>query len=118
MNSSVLGHLSDTYKPFHLRTFWEDYYKLNIDYPTDWYFDLENFKLKDFDISTWDRNSEIIILGVGNTKLIDYLIVNKFAHVTLVDFSSYLINHLKKKYETLKECAEWDCNLIHNKSCM
>jgi hypothetical protein len=105
--------LSETYKPFHLSTFWDEYYKLNIDSTTEWYFDLENFKLKDFDISTWDRNLEIIILGIGNSKIIDYLIANKFIHVTLVDFSSFLINHIKKKYESIKECAEWDCKIFY-----
>jgi hypothetical protein len=107
------------YLPFHTPKFWNDYYlndDLNI--MTDWYFNLVNYKSNLFDVSKWDRNSEIIILGVGNSNFIDFLINEKFKHVTLVDFSEVLINHLKNKYENLPACGEWDCKIYLTFSCL
>jgi hypothetical protein len=99
------------YLPFHKKAYWEEYYKnCNLNIFSEWYFDLHSYNSNIFDINKWDTNAEIIIIGVGNSKIIDYLISKKFVHVTLVDFSSTLIDNLKNKYENLEECKEWDCN--------
>ncbi len=96
--------------PFHLNAYWEEFY-ISSDLITfsEWYFDLHTYSSNKFNIKNWDKDSEIIILGVGNTYFIDFLVQNKFLHVTLVDFSSTLIEYLKNKYENLEECQEWDC---------
>jgi len=113
MNDEI--NLGYSYLPFHLSSYWDNFFRnQNLNISFDWYFNLEFYKSNTFNILNWDRNSEIIILGVGNSNIIEYLIKNKFIHVTVVDFSSTLISFLKIKYENLKECAEWDCKLKSN----
>ena len=99
-----------TYLPFHMKSFWEKYYKqINMNNLNDWYFELNNLKSKRFDIKSFDQNSEIFIIGVGNSKILDYFLEKKFAHLSVIDFSNSLIEWIKKKYETKPECEEWDC---------
>jgi hypothetical protein len=101
---------TDLYVPFHLASYWEEFYKnCDLNNFSEWYFELVEYTSKSFNILNWDKQVEIIILGVGNSNFINYLVENKFEHVTLVDYSSTLINFLKNKYENLEECKEWDC---------
>jgi len=101
---------NEFYVPFHLKSYWEQYYKnAATGENSEWYFDMTKFQSANFNFENFDRQAEIIILGVGNSKIVDYLISKKFLHVTMVDFSQYLIEQLKKKYEVLPECEEWDC---------
>lgn len=101
---------TDLYLPFHLNSYWEEFYR-NTDLNNffEWYFELADYSSKSFDILNWDKQIEIIIIGVGNSNFINFLVENKFEHVTLVDYSSTLINFLKNKYENLEQCKEWDC---------
>lgn len=102
--------MSDKFKPipFHLQEYWEDFYK-NGALTYDWYVNLENIQTDYFNIDQWDREAEILIIGVGSSSIIDCLIEKKFLHVTLVDYSEQLISKLKQKYESFEECEEWDC---------
>lgn len=105
--------------PFHLTQYWDEYYKYNMTKSSDWYVDLLNFNSNLFNIKNIDIDSEILILGCGNSETIDYFISKKFPHVTLVDFSQVAIEYLKNKYQSLEECKEWDfvcidvCKLTH-----
>lgn len=96
------------YYPFYSLSYWEDFYSKGV-ISYDWYFNLENFNSAKFNIDSWDREAEILILGVGSSTITDYLISKQFLHVTLVDFSPKLISFLKQKYEHMKECEEWTC---------
>jgi hypothetical protein len=96
--------------PFYSREYWENYYKENgFEGYDDWYFDMQNIKFKRFNFNTLDKSNEIMIIGVGNSSLIDFLIDKSFQYVTLVDFSKTLIEHLRAKYENVKLCEDWDC---------
>jgi hypothetical protein len=97
--------------PFHSKAYWEDYYinYNNLNQLDDWYFDIHFYQSNMFNINKWDKHSEIIILGTGNSKIVDYLLSKKFPHVSLIDFSPYLIDWLKNRYENREDCQEWDC---------
>ncbi len=89
--------------------YWNDFYKVNgFDLP-DWYFNFE--KIKPEIIKKWDPDSEILIIGVGVSSILNHLIENKFSYVTVLDYSPPLIEYLRKKYSQLPECKEWDCKL-------
>jgi hypothetical protein len=95
---------------FYSREYWEEYYKENgFDSLGDWYFEFQKVKLKDFSLESFEKTSETMLIGVGCSSLIDYLIELQFKHVTLVDFSRTLIDHLKLTYENRRNCEEWDC---------
>lgn len=98
--------------PFHTEKYWDEFYKDNTNTNYDWYFELNILKSSYFDLINLNPESEILILGVGNSLIIDYFIKNKFKYVTCVDFSSHLIKQLKEKYENKEECLEYDCKLI------
>ena len=98
--------------PFYSKSYWEDYYSSNtenLNQLDEWYIELTSYQSKAFNINKWNKNSEIILLGAGNSKTNEYLISSKFLHVTLIDFSQSLINWLKRSYEHLEQCKEWDC---------
>lgn len=101
------------YFPFHLKNYWEKQHE-SITTPEEWYIDLTTYYNKKFNINLWNKEQEILILGVGYSKLIDHLIAKNFKHVTLVDFSENLMNFLTNKYSNLESCAEWDCKLFTN----
>jgi hypothetical protein len=103
--------MSDFNIAFYSREYWEDYYKENgFSGTLDWYFELQGINLKNFNLDNLDRNSEIMIVGVGCSSLIDHLASEKFQYITLVDFSRRLIDYLKGKFEP--HCDEWDCKNI------
>jgi hypothetical protein len=101
-----------TYIPFHMKVFWEKYYKkIHLDNYNDWYFELHKQRSKLFNINSFDLDAEILLLGVGNTKMVDYFLEKNFTHISMVDFSDTLIEWIKSKYEANEKCEEWDCML-------
>lgn len=98
------------YVPFYTLNYWEEFYSKGV-ITYDWYFNLENIQKDYFNIDSWDRTAEILILGAGSSALTDYLISKQFLNVTLVDFSPKLVAFLRQKYEHLKECEEWTCKV-------
>lgn len=96
--------------PFHTEKYWDEFYKENPNTNYDWYFELNLIKSNHFDLTNLNPELEILILGIGNSSIIDFFIKNKFKYVTCVDFSSYLTKQLKEKYENKDECLEYDCN--------
>jgi len=96
--------------PFHTEKYWDEFYKESTNTNYDWYFELKAIKSTYFDLTNLNPESEILILGIGNSSIIDYFIKNKFKYVTCVDFSSFLTKQLKEKYENREECLEYDCN--------
>lgn len=109
MNVTSTKQETINYMPFHTKDFWENYYKQTGFDANDWYFPLVGLNSKLLDISSLSKDSEILITGVGTSSILDYLMNNKFVGVTCVDFSESLIKHLKSKYESCKDCSEWDC---------
>jgi len=95
--------------PFHTEKYWEKFYKENPNTNYDWYYELNILKSIYFDLANLNPQLEILILGIGNSSIIDYFIKNKFKYVTCVDFSTYLIKQLKEKYQNKEECVEYDC---------
>lgn len=96
--------------PFHSEKYWEEFYRENINNIYDWYFELNILKSNYFNFNNLNVDSEILVLGVGNSSVIEYFIKNKFKYITFVDFSALLIKNLREKYESRDECAEYDCN--------
>jgi len=119
-NDSIISNNTNTIElnvPYHSEKYWEEFYKDNNSLNYDWYFELNFLKSNYFDLNKINGESEILILGIGNSSIIEYFIKNKFKYVTCVDFSSYLIKNLKEKYENREECLEYDCiNLSFNKN--
>lgn len=102
-----------SYIPFHMKSFWEIYYKNLSDIKlNDWYFELQNYQSKIFDFNSIDKDGEVLILGVGNSKLVEYLIEKKFTHVCMIDFSENLNKWMQSKYGSRTECEEWDCMIV------
>ena len=95
--------------PFHTEKYWDEFYKENINTNYDWYFELNLIKSNYFDLANINPESEILILGIGNSSIINYFIKNKFKYITCVDFSTDLIKSLKEKHENTNECLEYDC---------
>lgn len=103
-----------TYLPFHLKSFWEKYYKkINLDEYDDWYFELHKHRSKLFNINSFELETEILLLGVGNSKMADTFLQKNFTHISMVDFSEKLIDWIKSKYEKNELCEEWDCKSLH-----
>jgi hypothetical protein len=99
------------YLPFHSKSYWEGFYQQNnLNQSLEWYLDLQKYKSENFDLKKLNPQAELLVLGVGNAKLINYFIESKFSHVTLVDFSVILVQWLRSNYASKEECAEWDCN--------
>jgi len=94
---------------FSTEKYWDQFYKENSISNYDWYFDTNVIKSNFFDIKNMKIDSEILLLGVGSSNIIDFFIKNKFKYITSVDFSSYLIKNLKEKYDANKDCEEYDC---------
>ena len=79
------------------------------------HFDINIIKSNYFDMKNMKIDSEVLLLGVGSSNIIDSFIKNKFQYTTSVNFSAYLIQNLKEKYEGNKECEEYDCNIFNKK---
>ncbi len=95
---------------FSTEKYWDQFYKENSISNFDWYFDTNLIKSNFYDMKNMKLDSEILLLGVGTSNIIDTFIKNKFKYITSVDFSSYLIKQLKEKYEGNNESEEYDCN--------
>ena len=60
---------------FNTTNYWDEYYLKNNSMQFEWYFDVTNYHSSYFDVNNWDKESEILIIGVGQSKIIDFLIV-------------------------------------------
>lgn len=54
--------------PFHSKDYWEEYYKHNAANFVDWYFEIPNVKSKLLNLDTISKDSEILLLGLGNSS--------------------------------------------------
>ena len=95
--------------PFHTEKYWDTFYKENLSLQYDWYFELNLLKTNNFDLKNLNQESEILLLGIGNSSLLDFFIKNKFNYITSLDFSPIIINYLKIKYENIEQTSEYDC---------
>ena len=103
MNDSINSQ-SVTYLPFHTKKFWDEFYLKRGKEIINWYFDLTKIDFPEFSIKNLSLEDEILIIGPGNSSILDYLFNNNFENICLYDFSSELIEILKEKYKN----TEWE----------
>lgn len=99
-------------------SFWNDEYVSKNFKQLDWYFEIQKLKTTKFDIRSYPKNKEILVVGVGTSSIIDYFWKEHYTKLIFIDFSDKLIKHLEDKY--LKEDNEtdlndWDCKYIYYK---
>lgn len=101
---------------FSSQSFWDAYYKRTDFKTNDWYLQIEKIPLKKFNFSKYTSESEILMVGIGTSSIIDYLIECGYKKVIFVDFCEDLINYLSDKYlnndKYSKITADWDCKII------
>ena len=97
-----------TYLPFHSKTFWDNFYKNQIqdNNNINWYFDLTKLQTNDFSLKNFKKDDEILLIGPGLSSTLDYLDNNNFLNVTIFDFSEELTRILSEKYN--KDNKEWE----------
>ena len=106
-----------TYLPFHTKTFWENFYKNQIqdnNNNINWYFDLTKLQSNDFSISNLTKDDEILLIGPGLSSTLDYLDNNGFVNITIFDFSEELIKILNEKYNKEWEKYNYDISNINS----
>ena len=87
--------------------YWNEFYASNgFENLPEWYYDFQ--KINNDEINKWNTNSEILIVGIGTSSIIEFLSSKKFPYVTILDYSEPVIELHKTKYEL--EFDEWDCN--------
>jgi len=66
--------------PFYSQSYWEDFYrdKTNISNSYDWYFNLTSIKCNLINLSNLKKDSEILIIGVGNSSKLFMHLMNIF----------------------------------------
>ena len=101
-----MSEQSKTYLPFHQKSFWEDFYKNKVNETINWYFDITKIDLPDFSVKDLSKEDEYLILGPGNSSLLDYFNDNDYQNVTAIDFSQTLVNSLAEKYKNREK--EWE----------
>lgn len=91
--------------------FWSEFYRFNKYDTYDWYFPFDKVNLKCFNISKIDKKSEILVLGVGTSNLINNFFENEFTQIIFIDFVQELIDHLSEKYLNHEKISgwNWDC---------
>lgn len=87
-----------TYLPFHLSKFWNDFYTSKGIETFNWYFDLTKLEIPEFNYKQWSKESELLLIGSGTSSFLDYLNSKDIETVTLIDFSTVLVEKLKDKY--------------------
>ena len=106
-----------TYLPFHTKTFWENFYKNQIqdnNNNINWYFDLTKLQSNDFSINNLTKDDEILLIGPGLSSTLDYLDNNGFVNITIFDFSEELIKILNEKYNKEWEKYNYDISNINS----
>ena len=99
MNDNTLNNKFDL-------NYWNEFYLSNgYENLPEWYYDFQ--KINNDEIDKWNVDSEILIVGVGTSSILEYLASKKFPFVTVLDYSESVIELLKRKYEL--EFDDWDC---------
>lgn len=95
----------------HKKEYWNIFYKENNYKTVDWYFELQNLSKNVFDLNSYNRDTEILVIGVGSSSITDILVKEKFSRCIFIDFCQGLIEHLADKYLSNDSLADWDCKL-------
>lgn len=93
----------------HKKEFWNMFYHESKFKTVDWYFELQNLNKSVFDLNNYKRDTEILVVGVGTSSLIDILIKENFSRCIFIDFCQGLIDYLGEKYLSIESLADWDC---------
>lgn len=91
MNINQINFLSNN--------FWNQHYLKNKFSTLDWYFDLTKIKLSLFSFSEILKESEILVIGIGTSSIIEYFLINSYEKIIFIDNNKLLIDHLAVKYE-------------------
>jgi ubiquinone/menaquinone biosynthesis C-methylase UbiE len=102
--------LPDTFPDYSTREYWETRYSSEST-SYDWL--LPYSQLRSILLSKLHNNlnSEILILGCGNSRLGEELYQENFHNITNIDFSSTVIRQMQEKYEDLDEMDFMEMNV-------
>lgn len=79
------------------QNFWNDLYKSNS---MGWDLGKVSPPIKTFIDTLQDKNTSILIPGCGNSYEAEYLLIEGFTNVTVIDIAPVLVENLKQKFES------------------
>jgi len=92
---------------FNAKSHWEDIYKRKMPNEVSWTQEIPQTSIdfiKSFDLP---KNSEIIDVGGGESKFIDYLLSKGYENITVLDISKNAIEKAKKRIGVNSDKVKW-----------
>jgi ubiquinone/menaquinone biosynthesis C-methylase UbiE len=92
---------------FNAKSHWEDIYKRKMPNEVSWTQEIPQTSIdfiKSFDLP---KNAEIIDVGGGESKFIDYLLSKGYENITVLDISKNAIEKAKKRIGVNSDKVKW-----------
>ena len=92
---------------FNAKSHWEDIYKRKMPNEVSWTQEIPQTSIdfiKSFDLP---KNSEIIDVGGGESKFVDYLLSKGYENITVLDISKNAIEKAKKRIGVNSDKVKW-----------
>ena len=92
---------------FNAKSHWEDIYKKKMPNEVSWTQEIPQTSIdfiKSFDLP---KNAEIIDVGGGESKFIDYLLSKGYENITVLDISKNAIEKAKKRIGVNSDKVKW-----------
>ena len=98
------------------QSFWKEQHESMNFQQVDWYFEVQKLKFNNFNLLSYNKENEILVVGIGTSSIIDYFSKQGFLHLIFIDYCESLIDNLSEKY--LEKHPGWDfgCCEISNLS--
>jgi len=92
---------------YDAKTHWENVYQTKKSNEVSWYQEKPKTSLKLVGEIDLDKNSEIIDVGAGDSKLVDNLLDLGFKNITVLDISPTALNRAKKRLGNQAKSVKW-----------
>ena len=92
---------------YDAKTHWEKVYQTKKSNEVSWYQEKPKTSLKLIGEIGLDKNSEIIDVGAGDSKLVDNLLDLGFKNITVLDISPTALNRAKKRLGNQMKSVKW-----------
>src|SRR3989344_5180403 len=101
---------------YDAKTHWEKVYQTKKSNEVSWYQEKPKTSLKLIDEIGLDKNSEIIDVGAGDSKLVDNLLDLGFKNITVLDISPTALNRAKKRLGNQMKSVKWVVSDFRNEA--
>ena len=97
-----------------IKQHWEDIFQANTDQQKSWYQSYPSTSIALIEDLHPDKNSAIIDVGGGDSRLVDGLLEKGYNNITVLDISSNAIENAKKRLGAIAKRVNWVVSDILN----